>query len=127
MSSSDARPLAPAPLRERLAAVDGMGTGQRRLVLLLPQLGDFDSLEYAQALAPALPRLRAAGIAVLAIGIGEEKGRQRFCAFTGFPSDRLLVDPEPRLHRALGLYAGLQQFGGPWPNLLLMCAGLGSP
>ncbi|MFO0137333.1 MAG: hypothetical protein ACK535_04815, partial [Cyanobacteriota bacterium] len=71
MSNSDARLLAPAPLRERLAAVAGMGMGQRRLVLLLPQLGDFDSLEYAQALAPALPRLRDAGIAVLAIGIGE--------------------------------------------------------
>ena len=39
MSSSDARPLAPAPLRERLNAVAGMGHGQRRLVLLLPQLG----------------------------------------------------------------------------------------
>ena len=75
-----------------------MGGGQRRLVLLLPQLGDFDSLEYAQALLPALPRLQAAGIAVLAIGIGEEAGRQRFCAFTGFPSQRLQVEPEPRLH-----------------------------
>jgi hypothetical protein len=122
-----ARPQAPAPLLERLAAVDGMGRGQRRLVLLLPQLGDFDSLEYAQALAAALPRLRAAGIALLAIGIGDEEGRQRFCAFTGFPPDRLLVDPDPQLHRALGLYEGLQQFGGPWPNLMLMCAGLGSP
>ena len=137
MSSSDAgasgpagalaRPQAPAPLLERLAAVNGMGRGQRRLVLLLPQLGDFDSLEYAQALAPALPRLRAAGIAVLAIGIGAEEGRQRFCAFTDFPPDRLLVDPDPQLHRALGLYEGLRQFGGPWPNLMLMCAGLGSP
>jgi hypothetical protein len=122
-----ARPLAPAPLLDRLNALDGMGRGQRRLVLLLPQLGDFDSLEYAQALAAALPRLRAAGIAVLAIGIGDEEGRQRFCAFTGFPPDRLLVDREPQLHRALGLYEGLQQFGGPWPNLMLMCAGLGSP
>ena len=122
-----ARPLAPAPLLERLNAINGMGRGQRRLVLLLPQLGDFDSLEYAQALAAALPRLRAAGIAVLAIGIGDKNGRQRFCAFTGFPADRLLVDPDPQLHRALGLYEGLRQFGGPWPNLLLMCAGLGSP
>ncbi len=127
MSNPDARPVAPAPLLERLHAVAGMGRGQRRLVLLLPQLGDFDSLEYAQALAAALPRLRDAGIAVLAIGIGEEEGRQRFCAFTGFPPDRLLVDPDPELHRALGLYEGLRQFGGPWPNLMLMCAGLGSP
>jgi hypothetical protein len=37
------------------------------------------------------------------------------------------VDADPQLHRALGLYEGLQQLGGPWPNLLLMCAGIGSP
>ncbi|MCS5698107.1 AhpC/TSA family protein [Cyanobium sp. FGCU-52] len=104
-----------------------MERGGRRLVLLLPQLGDFDSLEYAQALVPVLPRLEAAGIAVLAIGIGNEASRQRFCGYTGFPSERLQVDPEPRLHRALGLYEGLQWPGGAWPNLLLMCAGIGSP
>ena len=128
---NDVHPLAPepcpAPLLERLAQIPGLEPGQRRLVLLLPQLGDFDSLEYAQALVPALPQLEAAGIALVAIGIGQEEGRQRFCAFTGFPSDRLLVEAEPQLHRALGLYTGLGPLGGPWPNLLLMCAGIGSP
>ena len=104
-----------------------MGPGQRRLVVLLPQLGDFDSIEYAQALVPALPQLASAGIAVLAIGIGQAAGADRFCQFTGFPRERLLVDADPQLHRALGLYEGLQQLGGPWPNLLLMCAGIGSP
>ena len=130
--NDDAHPLAqgrpsPAPLLARLAQIPGLEPGQRRLVLLLPQLGDFDSLEYAQALVPALHRLEAAGIATVAIGIGQEAGRQRFCAFTGFPSERLLVEAEPRLHRALGLYPGLGPLGGPWPNLLLMCAGIGSP
>ncbi len=119
--------MAPPALLERLAAVEGMGPGRRRLVVLLPQLGDFDSLEYAQALASALPQLEAAGIALLAIGIGNGESGRRFCAFTGFPSERLLVDREPQLHQALGLYAGLRQVGGPWPNLLLMCAGVGSP
>lgn len=114
-------------LLEQLAKLEGMGKGHRRLVLLFPHLGDFDSLEYAQALVAAWPQLEAAGIAVLAIGIGDGAGRQRFCAFTGFPLERLLVDAEPHLHRALGLYEGLQQVGGPWPNLLLMCAGIGSP
>jgi hypothetical protein len=76
-----------------------MGSGRRRLVLLLTQLGDFDSLEYAQALVPVLPRLEASGIAVLAIGIGNEASRARFCAFTGFPIERLQVDPDPHLHR----------------------------
>jgi hypothetical protein len=118
--------LAPEPLRDTLAAA-GLGPGRRRLVLLLSQLGDFDSLEYAQALVPALPRLEAAGIAVLAIAIGNAAGADRFCTYTGLPRPLLQVEPEPQLHRRLGLYAGLQTAGGPWPALLLMCAGIGSP
>jgi hypothetical protein len=126
-TGSEAPARAPDVLLQRLEEEPGMGAGRRRLVLLLPQLGDFDSLEYAQALVPVLPQLELAGIALLAIGIGDEAGRQRFCAFSGFPIERLRVDPEPHLHRALGLYGGLRQIGGPWPNLLLMCAGIGSP
>ncbi len=118
---------APDPLLQRLAQLPAMGPGHRRLVLLLSQLGDFDSLEYAQALVPLLPRLQSAGIEVVAIGIGAEAGRQRFCAFTGFPAERLQVDATPELHRALGLYPGLSTSAGAWPALLLMCAGIGSP
>jgi hypothetical protein len=104
-----------------------MGVGRRRLVVLLSQLGDFDSLEYAQALAAALPELQQAQISLLAIGIGEDTGADRFCGFTGFPRALLQVEGTPRLHRALGLCEGLQAPGGPWPSLLLMCAGVGSP
>ena len=118
---------APQPLLDRLAATPGLGRGRRRLVVLLSQLGDFDSLEYAQALAAALPRLEAAGIALLAIGIGDGPGAERFCAFTGIPRERLQVEAEPELHRQLGLYAGLQTPGGPWPGRLRMGAGIGSP
>jgi hypothetical protein len=120
-------PMEPTVLIQYLEGVSGMGRGQRRLVLLLPQLGDFDSLEYAQSLVPVLPKLEVAGLRLLAIGIGDEAGRERFCAFTGFPRERLLVTQEPQLHRALGLYQGLSLMGGPWVNLLLMCAGFGSP
>jgi len=99
----------------------------RRLMLLLTQLGDFDSMEYAQALVPVLPQLEEAGIRILAIAIGDQAGADRFCAYTGFPRTALEVDAEPTLHRALGLYEGLNTAGGPWPGLLLMCAGIGSP
>jgi hypothetical protein len=104
-----------------------MEPGQRRLVLLLSQLGDFDSMEYAQALVPVLPRLEATGISTCAIAIGDAAGAERFCAFTGFPRGALQVQTDAALHQALGLYAGLQTPGGPWPALLLMCAGIGSP
>ncbi|MCP9926832.1 AhpC/TSA family protein [Cyanobium sp. CH-040] len=104
-----------------------MAPGRRRLVVLMGQLGDFDSLEYAQALAAAWPRLQAAGIALLAIAIGNDAGAERFCRYTGLPRQCLQVDATPALHEALGLYAGLQTSLGPWPALLLMCAGIGSP
>lgn len=129
MQSADtvARMQAPAPLLQRLQRSAAMGSGRRRLVVLLSQLGDFDSLEYAQALTAALPQLQASGIALLAIGIGDAAGAERFCQHTGFPRAQLEVDAEPRLHRELGLYEGLRTPFGPWPALLLMCAGVGSP
>ena len=116
-----------ARLLERLARFPGLDQGRRRLVLLWPQLGDFDSLEYAQALVPVLPKLEASAIAVQAIGIGDEESRRIFCDFTGFPPECLAVEPDAELHRALGLYPGLELAGGAWLNLLLMCAGIGSP
>jgi len=118
---------APEALLQRLQGVEGMATGERRLVLLFSQLGDFDSLEYAQALVAAMPQLQRAGLHLLAIGIGDDDSADRFCAFTGFPRSCLQVEGDNRLHLALGLYQGLQAPGGPWPNLLLMCAGIGSP
>ena len=118
---------APQALLQRLEGVEGMAAGGRRLVLLFSQLGDFDSLEYAQALVAAMPELQAAGIQLLAIGIGDDDSADRFCAFTGFPRSCLQVEGDNRLHLSLGLYQGLQAPGGPWPNLLLMCAGIGSP
>ena len=118
---------APEALLSRIGESPGPASGFKRLVVLLTQLGDFDSMEYAQALVPALPRLEQAGIRPLAIAIGDQAGADRFCAFTGFPPDSLQVEPDDQLHQALDLSAGLQAPGGPWPSLLLMCAGIGSP
>ncbi|MEM9536790.1 MAG: AhpC/TSA family protein, partial [Cyanobacteria bacterium P01_E01_bin.45] len=59
---------------------------------------------------------------------------QKFCEFTGFPSTHLWVDPAAELHRQLGLYEGLSlklpaasASTNAYFNLLLMCAGIGSP
>ena len=35
--------------------------------------------------------------------------------------------PRRRCTEGLGLYGGAEGFGGPWGNLLAMCAGIGSP
>ena len=115
------------PLLDRLAAIPGMEGGSKRLVVVLGQLGDFDSIEYAQALVPRLPELATAGVKVQLFGIGNVASAERFAAFTGFPRQQLIADASPVLHEALGLESGLQLPGGPWPGFLLMCAGVGSP
>ena len=117
----------PAPLQPVLAGLAPLDNQQRRLLLVLSQLGDFDSVEYAQAVMASWPQLLEDGVDVRAIGIGDEGSVDRFCDYTGFPKERLSVDPEASLHRDLGLYGGAEGFGGPWGNLLAMCAGIGSP
>ena len=118
---------APQPLLDRIVEKQDAPVGYKRLVIVMGQLGDFDSMEYAQALVPRLAELEAARIRLQVFAIGDAAGAERFCAFTGCPREALQVDPRPTLHGALGLYAGLQLPGGAWPGFLLMCAGVGSP
>lgn len=105
-----------------------------RLLLVWPQLGDFDSLEYAWWIQRERVSLAERGVSVRAVAIGDRSAGQRFCAYTGFPEVDLYVDPLGELHRDLGLYSGLRwpfpslnPAQGAMANLLLMCAGLGSP
>lgn len=106
----------------------------RQLVLIWSQLGDFDNLEYAWWLRREAENLQTAGVAVRAVGIGSQASGEQFCRYTGFPADWLFVDPTAELHQALNLYPGLGlKLPGlspgqtAWLNLLLMCAGVGSP
>ena len=106
----------------------------RILVLVWSQLGDFDTLEYTFWLQREAEQLQAKGIAIRAVGIGNLDSGKQFCQYTGFPAEWLFVDPEAQLHRQLNLYPGLNlKFPGlsttptAWLNLLLMCAGIGSP
>jgi hypothetical protein len=107
-------------------------TAPYQLVLVWPQLGDFDSLEYAWWLKREAEKLQ--NVDVRAIGIGDRAAGQRFCEYSGFPADKLWLDPTAELHRELGLYEGLalkipgfKSGQNAWLNLLLMCAGIGSP
>jgi hypothetical protein len=103
------------------------------LLLVWPQLGDFDSLEYAWWLTQNRATLPA-DLQIRAVAIGDLQAGQQFCHFTQFPADWLYLDPQAQLHQDLGLYAGLQvKVPGlsagqrAWLNLMLMCAGIGSP
>lgn len=109
-------------------------TFNKTLVLVWSQLGDFDNLEYAWWLVREWKQLEAKEIAVKAIGIGDRGSGIKFCQYTGFPQNCLYVDPTAEIHRQLGLYQGLTlKFPwlstkySAWLNLMLMCAGIGSP
>lgn len=104
------------------------------LVLLWSQLGDFDNLEYAWWLEKESDKLKAKEIEVRAVGIGDRNSGLKFCEYTGFPQNCLYVDPTAELHGQLGLYRGLtvklpllSAKYSAFLNLMLMCAGIGSP
>ena len=106
----------------------------KTLILLWSQLGDFDNLEYAWWLKKDSAKLQAAKIKVKAVGIGDRNSGIKFCEYTGFDPARLYVDPTATLHRELGLYRGLtlkfpflSTKNSAFLNLMLMCAGIGSP
>ncbi len=114
--------------------LDGWSKTSQLLVLIWSQLGDFDNLEYAWWLQREKEKLEAKGITIRAIGIGDRNSGIKFCDYTGFPQDGLFVDSEAELHTTLGLYRGLNvnfpvlsPSQEAWLNLMLMCAGIGSP
>ncbi|MEE3719562.1 peroxiredoxin-like family protein [Tumidithrix elongata RA019] len=112
----------------------GSESANRILVLLWSQLGDFDSLEYAWWVQREIEYMQTQGISICAVGIGDRNSGQSFCNYTGFKQEYLYVDPTGALHREIELYAGLSlklpgfsAAQNAWLNLLLMCAGIGSP
>ena len=107
---------------------------KRLLILVWPQLGDFDSLEYAWWLEKEAALWQNAGITIRAIGIGDRNSGLKFAEYTKFRQDWLFVDPKAELHNLLGLYRGLSlKLPGfspgqnAWLNLIFMCGGVGSP
>ena len=119
---------------ETVPILENCDAASRLLVVIWSQLGDFDSLEYAWWLQRESAQLQQKNITVRAVGIGDRSSGVKFCQYTGFPQEHLFVDPDAELHQQLELYSGLTwQLPGlssgqnAWLNLMLMCAGIGSP
>lgn len=119
---------------EMVSIVNGCEFADRLLVLIWSQLGDFDSLEYAWWLQQKSETLKNKGITIRAIGIGDRNSGRKFCEYTGFPQECLFIDSSAKIHRQLELYSGLavklpflSRGQNAWLNLMLMCAGIGSP
>ena len=85
---------------------------KKSLVVLLPQLGEFDSSEYIEYLLAAQSSLTANNINLYIIGIGNANAASNFCKFTNLSSsnnddnNQLYIDPNGTLYKELGLYSG---------------------
>eukprot|EP00977_Amphora_coffeiformis_P008541 scaffold1933_cov165-Amphora_coffeaeformis.AAC.9 len=125
------------------------------LIVVLPQLGDFDTWEYCEQLAACLPEFRRNKIALRVVGIGDETSARRFARVANIPLDVLRVDPTGRLHRVLQVHGGpnwdvpsfvppsalswFKEYVGAspeadatlvaraWLNYMAMCAGIAAP
>ena len=127
----------------------------KSLIVISPQLGDFDTFEYAELLNACLPELQAADIDLRFIGIGDQASAKRFSKFSGLPLECIRVDPSGMIHRALRLHGGpdwdipsfipegvlrwFKEYTGAatdsddvlvaraWLNYMAMCAGIAAP
>lgn len=127
------------------------------LVIVMPQLGDFDSAEYAELLSYVKEDLRQAKVTLRIIGIGDINSAKRFAGFSRLDLESIRVDPTGELHRSLNLHKGpnwdvpsfvpegfLDWFSDyvgvenkserdskaifrSWLNYMAMCAGISSP
>ncbi len=102
------------------------GEGEFKLIILLGLLGDFDSFEYAINLKNLIDKNQDKNLDIFAIAIGNQKGKEKFCNFTGFREEDLTVVPDNQIHSKLNISRGLDIGLGGWINMLLMLSGINS-
>ena len=89
-------------------------------------MGDFDSFEYAINLKNFIDDNQDKNLDIFAIAIGNQKGKEKFCKFTGFNEENLIVVSDNQIHNSLNVSKGLDIGLGGWLNMLLMLSGINS-
>jgi len=102
------------------------GEKKFKLIVLFGLLGDFDSFEYAINLKNFLDNYQDKNIDIFAIAIGNQNGKEKFCKFTGFRKENLIVVSNNQIHNNLKVSRGLDIGLGGWINMLLMLSGINS-
>lgn len=77
------------------------------VVALLRHFGCPCCWELASTLKESISKFKAAGVKLIAIGIGEPKKARIFAERLPFPLDSLYADPERKAYNLLGLYYGI--------------------
>ena len=102
------------------------GQKKFKLIVLFGLLGDFDSFEYAINLKNFIDNHQDKNLDIFAIAIGNENGKQKFCKFTGFRKENLVVVSDNQIHNNLKVSRGLDIGLGGWINMILMLSGINS-
>ena len=102
------------------------GRKKFKLIVLFGLLGDFDSFEYAINLKNFIDNHQEKNLDIFAIAIGNQIGKEKFCTFTGFPAENLIVVSDNNIHNDLEVSKGLDIGFGGWINMLLMLTGINS-
>ena len=102
------------------------GKKRFKLIILFGLLGDFDSFEYAINLQNFIDNHQDTNLDIFAIAIGTQKGKEKFCNFTGFYKENLIVVSDNQIHNNLKISKGLDTGLGGWVNMLLMLTGINS-
>ena len=102
------------------------GEKKFKLIVLFGLLGDFDSFEYAINLRNFIDNDQAKNLDIFALGIGNQNGKEKFCNFTGFCVENLIVVSDNQIHNNLKVSRGLDIGLGGWINMLLMLSGINS-
>jgi len=97
-----------------------------KLIVLFGLLGDFDSFEYAINLKTFMDNHQDQNLDIFAIAIGNQNGKEKFCKFTGFQEENLIVVSDNQIHNNLRVSRGLDIGLGGWINMLLMLSGINS-
>ena len=97
-----------------------------KLIVLFGLLGDFDSFEYAINLKSFIDKNQDKNLDIFAIAIGNQNGKEKFCKFTGFHKENLIVVSDNQIHNNLKASKGLDIGLGGWINMLLMLSGINS-
>ena len=97
-----------------------------KLIVLFGLLGDFDSFEYAINLKSFIDKNQDENLDIFAIAIGNQNGKEKFCKFTGFHKENLIVVSDNQIHNKLKVSRGLDTGLGGWINMLLMLSGINS-
>ena len=102
------------------------GAKRFKLIILFGLLGDFDTFEYAINLQNFIDNHQDTNVDIFAISIGTNKGKEKFCNFTGFRKENLIVVADNQIHNNLKVSRGLDVGFGGWINMLLMLSGVNS-